>query len=406
MERACARFTDIFKTPPLTHGAAGWQMNVDALRLTQRLGFEYCSDGRGTHPHLPVWNAELIRCPQLPTTLPTLDELIGVGAVTDDNVAAHLLERTKEPAAAGHVFTLHAELEGMRFAPMFEQLLDGWKAQGCDALLDARALRHAPADGAAALRSARRHRRGAQRHAARPGRRIPGRRRPRAGGVNDPGSGIDSRRPMPVRIRVTQRMRLRSLRPHGNRADMIRRLTISQTYFQSQREPAMPTTKVTDFTAAATGGNDFKLSDHAGHPVVLYFYPKDNTPGCTVEGADFRDRHKQFAKLGAVIVGVSRDSLKSHEGFKAKMEFPFELISDADEALCTQFGVIKMKNMYGKKVRGIERIDLPDRAGWEARARMARRQGPRPRRRGFGRGKIPLKRLCHGLFMQAPQSAL
>ena len=131
MERACARFTEIFKTPPLTHGAAGWQMNVDALRLTQRLGFEYCSDGRGTHPHLPVWNAELIRCPQLPTTLPTLDELIGVGAVTGENVAAHLLELTKEPAAAGHhVFTLHAELEGMRFANVLDQLLVGWKAQG------------------------------------------------------------------------------------------------------------------------------------------------------------------------------------------------------------------------------------------------------------------------------------
>ncbi len=139
MERACARFTDIFKTPPLTHGAAGWQMNVEALRLTQRLGFEYCSDGRGTHPHLPVWNAELIRCPQLPTTLPTLDELIGVGAVTADNVAAHLLERTREPVAAGHVFTLHAELEGMRFAPLFEQLLAGWKAQGY-ALCSTRAL--------------------------------------------------------------------------------------------------------------------------------------------------------------------------------------------------------------------------------------------------------------------------
>jgi peroxiredoxin Q/BCP len=117
----------------------------------------------------------------------------------------------------------------------------------------------------------------------------------------------------------------------------------------------MPTTKVTNFTAASTGGKEFALSDHAGHPVVLYFYPKDNTPGCTVEGADFRDRHKQFAKLGAVIVGVSRDSLKSHEGFRAKMQFPFELLSDADESLCTQFGVIKMKNMYGKKVRGIER---------------------------------------------------
>jgi peroxiredoxin Q/BCP len=112
--------------------------------------------------------------------------------------------------------------------------------------------------------------------------------------------------------------------------------------------------RVTDFTAASTGGA-FKLSAQKGHPVVLYFYPKDNTPGCTTEGANFRDLHKSFAKLGAVIVGCSRDSPKSHEKFKAKMAFPFELISDADENLCAQFGVIKMKNMYGKKVRGIER---------------------------------------------------
>jgi thioredoxin-dependent peroxiredoxin len=114
-------------------------------------------------------------------------------------------------------------------------------------------------------------------------------------------------------------------------------------------------TKIADFSAAATSGVTFTLSGCKGHPVVLYFYPKDNTPGCTLEGADFRDRHKQFAKLGAVIAGISRDSVKAHEGFKAKMEFPFELISDADERLCAQFGVIKMKNMYGKKVRGIER---------------------------------------------------
>ncbi len=130
MQRACDRYTDIFGTAPLTHGAAGWQMNVHALRLTQRLGFEYCSDGRGTYPHLPVWNAELVRCPQLPTTLPTLDELIGCNGITEDNVAAHLLEITREPVAAGHVYTLHAELEGMRLAPVFEQLLVGWKAQG------------------------------------------------------------------------------------------------------------------------------------------------------------------------------------------------------------------------------------------------------------------------------------
>jgi peroxiredoxin Q/BCP len=117
----------------------------------------------------------------------------------------------------------------------------------------------------------------------------------------------------------------------------------------------MPTTKVADFTAPATGGAAFTLSAHKGHPVVLYFYPKDNTPGCTTEGQQFRDLHSAFKKAGAVVAGISRDSVKSHEGFKAKQEFPFELISDADEKLCAQFDVIRMKNMYGKQVRGIER---------------------------------------------------
>jgi peroxiredoxin Q/BCP len=112
--------------------------------------------------------------------------------------------------------------------------------------------------------------------------------------------------------------------------------------------------KVSDFSAPSTGGA-FKLSAHKGHPVVLYFYPKDNTPGCTTEGANFRDLHKAFVKLGTVVAGVSRDSPKSHEGFKAKMGFPFDLISDEDEALCKQFDVIKMKNMYGRQVRGIVR---------------------------------------------------
>ncbi len=129
MELACDRYTGIFREPPRTHGAAGWQMNVHALRLTQRLGFDYCSDGRGTHPHLPVFAAEPIRCPQLPTTLPTLDELVGVGEVTEENVAAHLLEITSG-LATPQVFTLHAELEGMRLTRVFEQLLLGWKAQG------------------------------------------------------------------------------------------------------------------------------------------------------------------------------------------------------------------------------------------------------------------------------------
>ena len=111
---------------------------------------------------------------------------------------------------------------------------------------------------------------------------------------------------------------------------------------------------VSDFTAPSTGG-ELKLSAQRGHAVVIYFYPKDNTPGCTNEGAQFRDLHKKFAKAGAVVVGVSRDSLKSHENFKTKMGFPFELISDVDEKLCKQFDVIKMKNMYGRQVRGIER---------------------------------------------------
>ncbi len=112
---------------------------------------------------------------------------------------------------------------------------------------------------------------------------------------------------------------------------------------------------VKDFSLPSTGGATFKLSGHKGGKLVLYFYPKDNTPGCTTESVQFGEFHKQFAKAGCEIFGLSRDSLKSHENFKAKFAFPFELLSDAEEAACAQFGVIKMKNMYGKKVRGIER---------------------------------------------------
>lgn len=112
--------------------------------------------------------------------------------------------------------------------------------------------------------------------------------------------------------------------------------------------------KVSDFTSQGMNG-PFKLSAHKGRKVVLYFYPKDNTPGCTTQASDFRDQHAAFDKAGAVIVGVSRDSLKSHENFRTKFELPFELLSDPDEALCEQFGVMKLKNMYGKQVRGIER---------------------------------------------------
>lgn len=105
----------------------------------------------------------------------------------------------------------------------------------------------------------------------------------------------------------------------------------------------------------ATGGKHFRLGDMKGRTVVLYFYPKDNTPGCTTEGQQFRDLHAEFQKAHCDVYGISRDSLKSHESFKGKMAFPFELLSDSDEAACKAFDVIKMKNMYGKKVRGIER---------------------------------------------------
>lgn len=112
---------------------------------------------------------------------------------------------------------------------------------------------------------------------------------------------------------------------------------------------------VADFKAEATGEQTIRLKDLRGKKVVLYFYPKDSTPGCTTEGQDFRDLHAKFRRTNTVILGVSRDSLASHEKFKAKHEFPFELLSDADEKLCSQFDVIKEKNMYGRKVLGIER---------------------------------------------------
>ena len=111
---------------------------------------------------------------------------------------------------------------------------------------------------------------------------------------------------------------------------------------------------VPNFTAASTGG-DFTLSAQRGKTVVLYFYPKDNTPGCTTEGSDFGNANAEFARANATVAGVSRDTLQSHESFKAKMKFPFELISDPDEALCELFGVMKMKNMYGRQVLGVER---------------------------------------------------
>jgi len=119
-----------------------------------------------------------------------------------------------------------------------------------------------------------------------------------------------------------------------------------------------------DFSASATSGKTITLADYRNKYIVLYFYPKDNTPGCTQEGIDFRDLHAEFRNLNAEILGISRDSVKSHEGFKCKFDFPFELISDQDETICKLYDVIKMKNMYSKQVRGIERSTfLIDRAG-------------------------------------------
>src|SRR5436853_2259224 len=140
MELAVARFREIFGEAPDVHGAAGWQMNVHAYRRTQSLGFRYASDTRGTHPFVPVIRAEIVACPQFPTTLPTLDELIGLDGVTAANVHEALLARTagdgsrldEEGALSpkDHVYTLHAELEGMRLAPAFERLPKGWREQG------------------------------------------------------------------------------------------------------------------------------------------------------------------------------------------------------------------------------------------------------------------------------------
>ena len=113
--------------------------------------------------------------------------------------------------------------------------------------------------------------------------------------------------------------------------------------------------KVPNFELEGTGNLSFNLSDFIGKYIVIYFYPKDSTPGCTNEGIDFKENISKFKKMNVEIFGVSRDSIKSHENFKAKYNFPFELLSDNEEIACNLFGVIKMKNMYGKKVRGIER---------------------------------------------------
>ena len=135
MQRAAERFEQIFGTPSRVHGAPGWQMNAHAYRLTQRLGFDYCSDTRGLHPFVPVVNAELIACPQIPTTLPALEELLARDGLSADNAAALLIKATRTlPAPAGHVYTLSAELEGMALLPLFEHIVQAWRAAGMELL--------------------------------------------------------------------------------------------------------------------------------------------------------------------------------------------------------------------------------------------------------------------------------
>lgn len=129
--QAVERFREVFGTEPKTFGAAGWQMNFDAFELEHEFHMHYASDTRGTDPFLPEMRGRVFSVPQIPTTLPTLDELVGVNGITVDNVAEHLLKLTeKDPPQHGHVYTLHAELEGMALSPVFDKLLSGWRAQG------------------------------------------------------------------------------------------------------------------------------------------------------------------------------------------------------------------------------------------------------------------------------------
>ena len=178
MRLACERYTEVFKEPPRVHGAAGWQMNVDALRQTQVLGFDYCSDGRGTHPHLPVWNAELIRCPQLPTTLPTLDELIGIDGATADDAAGRLLALTAPPGNRRSAIQPRLHLargaRGPASRTHARAVAERLEGAGLPAVIAATPVRNVRADGAAALRGRPGPGAGPQRYLVVPAPGIPG----------------------------------------------------------------------------------------------------------------------------------------------------------------------------------------------------------------------------------------
>ena len=142
----------------------------------------------------------------------------------------------------------------------------------------------------------------------------------------------------------------------GHGSDAAANWLITSTFVRDPLSMAVVVNKLLpEFEANATSGIKVSNQSHMGKVVVLYFYPKDNTPGCTTEAMQFRDRYKDFVKAGATVFGVSRDNMKSHDEFKSKLELPFELIADTEEKMCHMFGVVKNKIMYGKKVKGIER---------------------------------------------------
>ncbi|HXZ95691.1 MAG TPA: 4-deoxy-4-formamido-L-arabinose-phosphoundecaprenol deformylase [Burkholderiales bacterium] len=128
MRLGCERFAEIFGEPPVARAAAGWQMSLHAYRMSQRMGFQYCSDTRGRCPFIPIYHGEIIACPQLPTTLPTLDEAITTARL--EGCAEHILNSSSDAPATGHLYTLRAELEGMKLAPIFERLMQGWRDRG------------------------------------------------------------------------------------------------------------------------------------------------------------------------------------------------------------------------------------------------------------------------------------
>jgi thioredoxin-dependent peroxiredoxin len=156
-----------------------------------------------------------------------------------------------------------------------------------------------------------------------------------------------------------------------------------------------------EFEANATSGLKVSNISHVGQTVVLFFYPKDNTPGCTTEAMQFRDKYKDFVKAGALVLGVSRDNMKSHDDFKAKLELPFELIADTEEKMCHMFGVVKNKIMYGKKVKGIERSTFLIGTDGTLKARVARPESTRPCRRSVAGRQGPEKSHCCGLMSPA-----